>query len=310
MKSKIATLCICIGIIVQTSAQETETIFKVLASKGANKYQPTGSAEVKPLVVGKKLMKGDKIVIDENGYAGLAFQSGKTIEIKKSGTYEINKLIPEVTSQNSGIGKKYIEFVVGEMTANSEDMTKNRHKYMAVTGSVERGSYDINLLVPHGKMETHVFSQPTAVKWEAVPGVATYTIRVDNMFDEHAFSTATPDTSIFLDFAKVNPKKEAAQYILRISAKSKNKELHAQDFSIKFLGSEKEGKLLEKLTELKSELGEESALNHMVLASFYEEHKLYLNAMESYHAAITMQPDVEDFKALYHQFLIRSGAIK
>jgi hypothetical protein len=119
------------------SFAQTE-MFKVLASKGTNKVT-TNNTEWKPIKVGDKLTQQEKITLDENSYLALAHSNGKTIELKQKGTYEISKLSEELKAQNSGISKKYVDFVVGEMTNQNEDIAKNRHKYMAVTGSVERG---------------------------------------------------------------------------------------------------------------------------------------------------------------------------
>jgi hypothetical protein len=58
---------------------------------------------------------------------------------------------------------------------------------------------------------------------------------------------------------------------------------------------------------LKAEMPEETALNKIVLASFYEENKLLINAIENYEAAITMEPEVDFFQAAYSQFLERNG---
>ena len=37
--------------------------------------------------------------------------SGKTIELKKSGTFEVAKLASEVLAQNSTLGKKYVDYM-------------------------------------------------------------------------------------------------------------------------------------------------------------------------------------------------------
>jgi hypothetical protein len=306
MKSTFTTLSLFLAVVIPSFSQDNDALFKVLASKGSNKYLSLNTSDETPLVIGKKLTKGDKIVIDENGYAGLAYKSGKTIEIKKPGTYEVNQLVPQVNAQNAGLSKKYIDFVVGEMTASAEDMSKNRHKYMAVTGSVERGNYSIHMMVPQGKT-TYVIAQPVKIKWCAAADAKSYAVRVDNMFDEQLYVMETSDTSAMLDMGKIHNKEEDLQCIVRISSKLKGKELHAPDFSLRYLGGEKGKVLQKKLNELTAELGEETALQKLLLASFYEENNLLLNAMEQYEAAIQLQPEVDDFKFIYNQFLIRAG---
>src|SRR4051794_3038091 len=137
MKNLFLTLFALITLATSVSFAQDE-MFKVLASKGANKIAAQNSTEWRVLKIGEKINKTDKITVAENGYLGLAHKSGKTIELKKAGVYAAEKLSGEVSAQNATMGKKYVDFVVGEVTSKDEDMTKNRHKYMAVTGSVER----------------------------------------------------------------------------------------------------------------------------------------------------------------------------
>jgi hypothetical protein len=48
-------------------------------------------------------------------------------------------------------------------------------------------------------------------------------------------------------------------------------------------------------------------LNKFILAGFYEEHKLYIDAGTAYQQAIKMAPDVPSYKEAYDDFLIRNG---
>src|SRR5438034_285917 len=128
MKTKFFSLLVILLVSI-TSLFAQDAVFKVLASKGANKVISTTTGEQK-ILIGKKIVATDKIVIGEGGYLGLAHSNGKTIELKKPGTYEVSKLSGEVAAQNAGVAKKYVDYVAGEMASQDEDMAKNRHKYM------------------------------------------------------------------------------------------------------------------------------------------------------------------------------------
>ena len=146
MNSKFTTLLTFFIFTICFTASAQDEMFKVLVSKGANQVT-SPKAPATNLTIGKKLYKEDKITVGANGYLGLAHNCGKTIEIKTPGTYEVSKLAAEVAAQNKGICKKYVDFVVGEMTSQDEDMAKNKYKYMAVTGSVDRGGEVKNHLI-------------------------------------------------------------------------------------------------------------------------------------------------------------------
>jgi len=278
------------------SFAQTE-MFKVLASKGTNKAT-SNNTDWKPIKVGDKLLQQEKITLDENSYLALAYSNGKTIELKQKGTYEVAKLADELKAQNSSVSKKYVDFVVGEMTNQNEDIAKNRHKYMAVTGSVERGGYAITLKSP---TESFVLSAPIRVQWKESKGVKTYVVVVCNLFEEVLLQQETSDSSAVLDLSKIKPS-EQKNLLWWVYAKG-NTNVTSNKITLKFYPESKSAELNKEVAELKKDLTQQSALNKIVLASFYEQNKLTLNAMENYQEAIVMEPEVEDYKALYGKFL-------
>lgn len=306
MKTILFNLSLTIGLTFTQQVMAQEEMFKVLASKGTNVVIAAGARESKPLLIGKKLFKGDKITLSEGCYLGLAHKSGKTIELKKSGTFEVAKLASEVFSQNATLGKKYVDYVVNEMTAKDEDMAKNRHKYMAVTGSVERGLESIKLIAPASTINNFVITANTTIRWNKLADVAMYEVKVFNLFDELITNIQTPDTAITIDLATLNKTNANEVQILKVMSKA-NSQIESTPLALKYIGGEKGIKIKKDIADLKKEMPEESALSKLVLASFYEENKLYLDAMEAYMNAMKIQPDVDDYKVLYGQFLVRTG---
>ncbi|MCS6823099.1 MAG: hypothetical protein NZ529_02300 [Cytophagaceae bacterium] len=294
-------------------AYSQEEMFKVLASKGGNKLQTSGTTEWKPLFVGKKLLKGDKIIIAENGYLGLVHKTGKTIELKKPGTYEVAKLNSEVAVQNTSASKRYVDYVAGEMSKSVENGTASRYKNMAVTGSVERGLNEIKLFVPVARKDDKnsgsdknitIFSSDVTIRWEAEPETKTYVVKVTNLFDDVIYSTETNNTWVNLKLDK----KLEKNYKLTVSSKEKPNVFN--EINLSFLPEAKSVEINNNLKELISQLDGETAINKIVLASFYEDNKLYIEALESYEAAIKMEPEVEDYMIARNQFLERANIAK
>ena len=60
-----------------------------------------------------------------------------------------------------------------------------------------------------------------------------------------------------------------------------------------------------ELTELG--LTEETAINKFVLAGFYEEKGLFIDAIAAYEEAINLEPEADSYKEAYHESLVRSG---
>ncbi|GAL86946.1 hypothetical protein MYP_4176 [Sporocytophaga myxococcoides] len=302
MKTK-ALQIISLLFFISTTVFSQDNLFTVLATKGANKYASSGSSEWKAITPGKKLLKDDKLSIDENGYIGLVHKSGKTIEIKKAGVYEVAKLNGEVAAQNSSITKKYVDYVTSEISnGGSENMASNRHKYMDVTGSVERDVPAIKVLAPK---ESFVIGLPVLLKWKPVAGAKSYAVTVKNLFDEPVYSIEVENNFVILDFSKLNIQKDKV-YGYQIETKGAERFAKFEGYSFKYLPEDKAAKVSKEADELKANLNEETALNKIILATFYEDQNLLLNALECYETALKLSPDIEEYKIAYGKFLNRN----
>jgi hypothetical protein len=303
MKTKAVGIFIMMLLISTTSfAQE---LFKVLASKGTNKAVSGGVES--SLVIGKKLLKGDKLIVAEGGYVGLAHTSGKTIEIKKGGSYDVATLVNEVSNQNTSSSQKYVNFVSNQMAGGNTNLTANRQSNMTSTGSVERGG--LYKLYQGTRMEVFV-SDKILVQWLPVDKAKGYYVSLVNMYDEEVYKTETNTNSITLDLSKLDVSKlEDNSVKLIISAKN-NADLKTDDsYFLTFVSGDKQKKVAEELSAMQQVNAENTAINKIVLAGFYEENGLYLNAMEKYQEAIALEPEVEDYKTAYDQFLKRNDLI-
>ncbi len=287
-----------------------DEIFKVLVTKGANKAIVASTNSTVDLIVGKKLYTADKVIIPAGGYLGLAHKSGKTIELKTPGTYEVTQLVAQVNTQNASVSSKYVTYVAGQMTANNEDLAANRYKHMAVTGSVERSTDKIKPLAPS---QAVVLDELVILKWNAVKvgkdAAKTYVVTFTNMFDEDILVKETSDTQLVVNLADLNLKT-----VKNIVWSVKVKEAPAvksDKFNLQYVPDEKKATdLHNQFTELKTELKESTALNKVVLASFCAENKLTLNAMEYYEEAIALEPEVDEYKIIYGKYLSDSGLAK
>lgn len=291
-----------LGLLFQAKAQNA--LFSVLASKGNVKYITTGSEEAKTMVIGKKLYPNDKLVIGESAYLGLAHSGGKTIEIKRAGTYEVGKLASEVANQNASVSKKYVDFLAGEINNNGQDMAKNKYKYMNVTGSVERGGADITIYAPK---EAYVLNAPLKIQWDARADIKTYTLKLMNIFDEVLYSLNTDSNNATIDLGKYNLPKEKNLFLIVTSKADVN--IDSEKINLKSLEA-KDAEIAKQAADLQAELVEPTALNKFVMANFYAEQKLVINAVEQYEAAIKLEPEVEDFKAAYGEFLLKTDIKK
>lgn len=294
-------LSIAFGLLFTCSAiyaQDYE--FRVMMNKGDNQVKPSGG-DWEALKSGAKLNKGDEIKLAENAYVGLVHKSGKTLELKEAGTKKIDDLSKQVGNGNSSITSKYADFVMAKMSSQSKE--ENRRKYASVTGAVERAADDasIKVLMPP---TSEVYGSNPIVTWNPVEGKK-YKVVLKNWFDKTIETKETSDNWLKID---MNDPALAKEQLIIVSVKlADNEEFTSGDYGIKRLDEEKAKKFEDDLTELKSALTEESSLNRLILAEFFEENGLIVDALTNYVTAIQLSPDVDYFKDAFDEFKLRNG---
>lgn len=277
--------------------------FRVLANKGEIKVKTSESKWV-VLKTGARLNNGDKLKIPSKSYLGLVHSSGRTLELTETGSFDIKKLSEKIGRSSGTMVSKYVDYVISKMTP--EAIENNRRKYASVTGSVERGVFDsdIHLYLP---LTVTVLNSYSIVRWSSIKD-AVYIVELKNIFGEIIVEFETNDNFYALDFEDKNIKNELISGFLILQIKLKDKRLLvSQKVSIKKINKSEAQELMASLSTLKDNIGSESSLNNIILAEYYEENELILDAITCFEKAIKRSPDVEFFQEAYDEFLIRNG---
>jgi len=95
-------------------------------------------------------------------------------------------------------------------------------------------------------------------------------------------------------------------HILTISVKE-NPKIKSNQYALHHINNEKASSLEKNLNILKRELKQENSINKIIMASFYEQNKLFLDAISAYEDAIEIEPEVYEYKLAYSRFLNRIG---
>lgn len=306
MRTKLfITSTLLIFFLVNTSYGQS-FVFRVLASKGANQVKKAQSGETIPLKTGATLMSGDELIAASGAYIGLMHKSGRTIEVRNPGVTKITDLETKLAKNQSSVANKYAQFVMNKMSEGSGDLSSNYRRNMKATGAVERAtsSAALKVMLPSS---VDILNSEAIIRWEGAEEVsdAAYVVSIKNIFDEEIFSAETTDTNMNINFEDENLANERL-VILNVKVKD-NDEVKSGDYGIKRMSSDDAASINENLEALKSDLSGDSPLNNLIFASFYEENNLILDAMTQYEKALIASPDVEDFKTLYDDFLIKNG---
>jgi hypothetical protein len=268
--------------------------FKVIANKGTNQVK-TGESVV-PLKAGASLKENDELIVGENAYLGLVSSGGKPLELKKAGNYKVSVLASQLKS-GSSVLNKYTDFI---LSSNAEDK-KNR---LSATGAVHRATETsaIHVILPENQNTS--FYNPTAVvSWDGSKVQGPYVVTLKNMFEDKLEQFETPETTLQIDLLKYTS--ETA--ILVDVASKANPKMGSKDYTIRKLSPAEQEKVKKMLDEISGDVSEETGLNQFILAGFYEENKLLIDAIVAYEKAVKLEPS---FRESYDEFLIRNGLKK
>ncbi|MEQ9443495.1 MAG: hypothetical protein RIG62_30935 [Cyclobacteriaceae bacterium] len=274
--------------------QNSDYSFKVLASDGEVYYRAVSAEEWQPIEIGTVLNDTHLVKVTKSAYLGLVHKSGKTLPFSKPGTYEISRLHQRMNHENSKVAEKYADAYIASMNnrgVNAQETTRsieNRKLKMFLPNSVD------------------VFSPEVVLRWKDQEEMQDdYEVVFKNMFDEVLMVKDANDTKLWLDF---DQEPIASERLLIVSVQKKaQKDVQSNSYGIKHMTADESALIEQELQELKLVFaGEESALDKLILASFYEQNNLLADALTCYEYAIALSP-VDAFRTAYDQFIFRNG---
>lgn len=303
---KLILTALSLAVLIANPVLGQDYVFKVLANKGGNTVKIADhQADWEPIRTGATLNTDDELHISENSYIGLVHASGKTVELKDQGNYYVRDLAAKLGNSRSSVASKYANFVINKMTSDeTEDINRNHRKYLTVTGAVERSVLDapITLRMPSS---VEVLTEKALIRWDKVEGVEDYIFTVKNMYDELILTKEVNEPYIWLELTKAPVNTEE---LIIVSVRAKNNEnIYSGNYGIKRLTGVDADPILKELEQLSASLREESSLNKLILATFYEENNLLIDALINYEQAMQLSPDVEQFNIAYQLFTKRNG---
>jgi hypothetical protein len=296
MKASLLTLSLSIFI---SFTQAQDYAFKVLANKGANEVK--SGSDWLPVKTGASLKNEDELKLSANSYMGLVHATGKPLELKQPGSYKVSELAAQVKT-GSSVLTKYTDFI---LSSNSPEAKKNR---LSATGAVDRGdNAAIQLLLPQNQ-HSGIYNSVAIISWVGTNVPGPYIVTVRNMFDDELAQLETPEASYQIDLTDPKFSKENA-LLIEVKAKNDPKQVSKQHLIKKLAPAEQES-VKKSLNEIMGEVQEQTALNKFILAGFYEENNLFIDAISAYEEAIKLAPDVTSYREAYDDFLIRHGIKK
>jgi hypothetical protein len=291
---RLAFLGVLLLLVGYTNAQDYA--FKVLVNKGKNEIKAGNHWE--QLKVGLSLKSADELKIPENAYLGLVHISGKALELKQSGNYKVMDLAAKVNG-GSSVLNKYTDFILSSTTS-----PKNR---LAATGAVDRGVDNIQVFLPKPEQAV-VYNNNVIIRWDTETAPGPYIVTFKSMFDDELDRKETSDNSISIRLNDPNFTNED-NIIVEVSSSS-NKSKISDKYTLKRISKADTERIKNALREIENTTSESNAINKLLIAGFYEENNLLIDASSAYIEAMQLAPDVPQYKEAYNDFLLRNGLRK
>ena len=294
--------------------------FKVMAVKG--KVQAIKDGKTEDLKAGASLSKNDKLKLnDVKSYLSLVHSSGKTIELKNQGNYNVSELSSKVAAMKNSVSQRFANYVIDEISSSKDLLAKgNVKENMGTTGATERGVVHFNTKKmkddnqPFVQKDSYIkintprkvnyMTQDIAFNWNKATKGKEYEFQISDRFDKPVFTKTLTDTSISVNAASLSLDKDV-YYFWKVSLKSDNK-IKSGDACFLVLSDKKIASIRDTVKLINEEIGaEKNATASIVLAKFYEQNYIIDEAIKSYRAALDQAPDVPEYQNLYKRFLNR-----
>ncbi len=230
----------------------------------------------------------------EDCYLGLLHSSGKSIVIRKPGTYNAEDLLKKVNTGNTEIASKYADFVFTKLTTINTQTTTSK------TRSIDDNK--INLFIPNSGQ---VFGNEQIIRWTGLDGANSYILKIKNLFDDALaeYSSDKPWFKLNLDDPVL---KNQNSIFLSVALKS-DSGIQSNVYAITRIPEDQYKKISDTFEKLKSELTVDSPINNLIIASFFEQNKLYIDAGTYLDNFIQTTPDTTESDKIYHEFVARNG---
>ncbi len=274
-----------------TSAQDYA--FRVLVNKGQNVIK--AGNDWLPIKVGSSLTSADELKISQNGYLGLVHFSGRPLEVKEAGQHKVVELAAKIKG-GSSVLNKYTDFIL-----STNEVKENK---LTVTGGVYRGDFGIKLFLPDAE-HSIVFNDQINIAWSGLPDTKSFVVSFNSMFGDELQKLEVQDTTLSIN---LNGSTFANEDNILVEVSSRdNSNKTSERLMLKKLSPADKKRIKTALSGIDDQTKEQTALNQLILAGFYESHSLLIDAATSYQKAIKLAPNVAEFRTAYNDFISRSG---
>jgi hypothetical protein len=247
---------------------------------------------------GSRLNANDQLKLGDRSYAAVVFNNTRTFELKTPGVITMSQLSAGLGAARSSTASKYVEYVANRTTSNRLGVN------MTNLGAVERSGLSPSPLSP--PKNSALSTNSVTFRWRQMVGVKSYVFSLADDEGKPLFRSTTVDTSISLDLSQYNLQ-PGVEYAWKV-ANARMAGMPSDEILFNVLSEGRRTEVTNAVAEIKSELGEtESAITCLTLAGYYSDQTMNDQAMQQYERAISLAPDVREYRLMYAEFLSGLG---
>jgi hypothetical protein len=307
------------------------TGFKVLGVKGDVK---SGGKAIR---IGQMLGPTTTLVVGKNGSCTLVHENGRTVPLKKAGTYKITDLEKAATAKTGSVSSKYAEYVYGELTeVQKPTALSDAHRgTMRTTGAVERATGDKVSVVDsialrsgglHGMegvassayedifardeitpimpRNARIIDETVEFHWFRSSKCQAYRLHIEDPDKKTVFDQIILDTTFTATLTHLQLK-PGILYYWHVE-RSDDEGLKSEEQSL-FVLEETDRKVAQRtIDEIRAELGSDASAE-IILAAAYEDLGCTADAFIAYRRALAAAPGDAGYERLFLGFLKRNG---
>ena len=309
MKTSFFALCFILFFALLAFAQEAT--FKVVAVKGKV------STNNQPIAQNAEIKATQSLTVDgDSSYICLVSNDKKgIIEVSKKGSYQM----ADLKKQAVMLENNYAKFVANELlemeTAKYDSVrlqqTKKTWQWINPHHSVMRA------MLPPERVK--IYSNKMIIKWylkssdfELNKSIDSCKVIIFNLNDISLFEERTSEMRMTIDLGKKKELIEEKILILKIVPLNKlGKELESVasidgDAIVKMEEAEKQ-QITQQLNTIFKDQNRETAFGKLVEARFFEDKKLYIDAINAYEEALKLSFEPQSYTRTYRYFLERNN---
>ena len=286
--------------------------FKVLINHGQNKIKKA-SGELTTLERGASLYDDDEIVSCDTAYIALIHRSGGTYEITGSNVVKVkdlHSLFDEATTlPTSSYALSLLDYL-GQSDSIMEHLVRSQsigftepvNRWLRSEQHCWRG-YDFRFVVPPYD-HRYVYGDMVTIRWAPCSlEPESYNIQVKSIFEDlhDTMTISQPYVKISINDL---PDDHDLYIVDCATSRDLSRDGAGEEVGFKKLKWDRREDVEAELETLLAELNEDSYLDQLILASFFEERDLLFDSQRIYEEIMDKAPAVLGFRELYFTFLV------